>query len=302
MEDCLNPENGEFYAPDAPEEKVIMSMEDILERMDPAAMLEVIKCSICKNWVPRIVIRTHTEEHFENFVSKHMCDHCGRNFRDSNALRLHAKIHGEKTFQCEFCDKKFYTKTSLNTHEAAKHTTKGHRFCDNCGESFPTGRALESHMKAKHDIENRFQCKLCKKYYLTEEGLKAHEAQEACKEFYCEPCDRYFTCTSELKKHKKNHNAPNNQPGPGNKQIKPYPCNLCYKSYTRMYQLKEHIRKTHEKHDDDSSAKSHQFVCHCGKTFSKETNYNKHRQAHLVELHQSQSSYQDSMFANQPLL
>jgi len=280
----------------SPEEKVNLSLEAMLENMDPSATIEVIKCSICKNWVPRMIVRKHTEEHFENFVSNHMCDHCGRNFRDSNALRLHSKIHGEKTFQCQYCDKKFFSKTSLNTHESAKHTKKGHRFCDTCGESFSTGRGLESHMKAAHDIENRFQCKLCQRYFLTEDGFKAHEAQQACKSYYCAPCDRYFTCMSKLRKHEQNHSWHEQN------MNKAFPCNLCSKSFTRLTRLTEHIRKVHDNPDPDGEnvdRRNEAFVCHCGKSFAKETTFMKHRQTHIMELQQANPTYPESMFQMQ---
>lgn len=40
-----------------PEEKVNLSLEEMLENMDPSSTIEVIKCSICKNWVPRMIVR-----------------------------------------------------------------------------------------------------------------------------------------------------------------------------------------------------------------------------------------------------
>jgi len=239
--------------------------------------IEMMKCSICKNFVPRFDIRTHTEEHFENFTKHHICDFCGRNFRDGNLLRLHMKIHGEKTYHCEFCDKSFFSKQSLNVHESAKHTKKGFKFCDNCGQSFSTRRGLESHMKLKHKIENRFQCNLCRKYFLTEEGLKAHDIRDDCKNIKCDKCGKHFHSKKSLSRHMNG----NNDCSGNSQEQKQFPCHLCGSSYTRLYQLKEHFKK---KHDDNYEEEGHKpFVCHCGKAFSKETNLTKHQATHIQE-------------------
>lgn len=240
-------------------------------------LIEMQKCSICKDFVPRFDIRSHTKDHFENFKEHHMCEACGRNFRDSTALHSHMKIHGEKTFQCEFCDRSFFSKQSLNVHESAKHTKKDFKHCDICGESFSTKRVLETHMKNKHGVENRFQCAQCKKYFLTEDGLKLHELKDNCKSNTCTKCDRIFSCGSDMIRHQKTCLNPKSE-----MENKQFPCHLCGKGFTRLTTLKEHFRKRHEEGGQESEEKK--FTCHCGKGFSHEKNLFKHRTTHYENI------------------
>ena len=148
------------------------------------------------------------------------------------------KIHGDKSYQCEFCDKSFFSKQSLSVHESAKHTKKDFKHCDICGESFSTKRVLESHMKLKHGVENRFQCAQCKKYFLTEEGLNLHELRDNCKHNQCSKCKRIFSCGSDMLRHQKACLNPKTE-----QENKQFHCHLCQKGFTRLTTLKEHFRR-----------------------------------------------------------
>jgi len=185
------------------------------------------------------------------------------------------KVHGDRTFQCEYCDKSFFSKQSLSVHESAKHTKKDFKHCEICGKSFSTQRVLASHMKQKHKVENRFQCKLCRKYFLTESGLRTHELQDTCQKNKCTQCGKIFTCVSDLVRHEKVHLNPETE----NKQ---FPCHLCEKGFTRMTTLKEHYKKCHEDAEEGDDDKK--YICHCGKSFAKENNFHKHKATHYQEM------------------
>ena len=59
------------------------------------------------------------------------------------------------------------------------------------------------------------------------------------------------------------------------------------------------MRKVHDTPDGENGDKNDPFVCHCGKTFAKETTFLKHRQTHIMELQQSHPTYPESMFQMQ---
>lgn len=45
-----------------------------------------------------------------------MCESCGKAFGSEQMLKRHKLIHGEFQFTCEYCDKKFPTKTRVRYH------------------------------------------------------------------------------------------------------------------------------------------------------------------------------------------
>lgn len=69
---------------------------------------------------------------------------CGKSFPVRWALKSHSKIHKEKQFSCNYCDKKFHQKVQLETHIKFKHLGISHN-CDNCGKQFENKYLLKYH-------------------------------------------------------------------------------------------------------------------------------------------------------------
>ena len=60
------------------------------------SVIELLKCSICKELVPRSEVRKHTANHFSK--TEHICEHCGKCFAQNFNLVNHMRIHtGELT-------------------------------------------------------------------------------------------------------------------------------------------------------------------------------------------------------------
>ena len=184
---------------------------------DEGEMIELIKCSICKEIVPLAEVRQHTAEHFASAL-EHICDTCGKS-----------------PYQCSYCEKSYGTWQSLHNHESTVHTKTGIQHCDHCGESFKTVKGLKGHMSSKHGIETRFLCKFCGSPFLTEAGQISHEEAAPCKNNECKECGKYFWHQKEFKEHLHSHTVMKKQ----------FACTLCPKSFTRQARLAEHVKLVH---------------------------------------------------------
>lgn len=103
------------------------------------------KCTLCDKRFKTVGQRighmsTHTtqndyevdfENHFPFFILRLIfhscpfhsiqCDICHKHFKSARILHGHKKIHGERQFNCGFCDKKFNRKYHLSLH-LKRHT------------------------------------------------------------------------------------------------------------------------------------------------------------------------------------
>jgi hypothetical protein len=69
----------------------------------------------------------HSGEKNRDFI----CSKCNKSFSDSSGLRKHAKIHGEKSFACQWagCTKAFIDSSKLKRHQLV-HTGERPYPCD----------------------------------------------------------------------------------------------------------------------------------------------------------------------------
>ena len=245
------------------------------------SVIELLKCSICKELVPRSEVRKHTANHFSK--TEHICEHCGKCFAQNFNLVNHMRIHtGETPFMCSYCEKTFRTKESCQDHEAIKHTKTGLKHCELCGDTFASTRGLKGHMHLKHGVEDRFQCKWCGGYWMSAEGHRAHEEAAPCKRNQCEECGKIFTQKKDLEKHGRTHLKKDKV------FKKDFPCQLCEKAFSRVDSLRDHVRKNHPVAEFPLT-----FPCNfCGKIFSSSTEFIVH-----VEDHRAMSQYSHGLLA-----
>ena len=212
-----------------------------LEETAVPLTIEMMKCSICKEFTERVNMRRHLLEHFPNYETQHMCDTCGKNFRTVQELKNHKLTHEEPKWACSFCDARLYCKGSLTKHIAAVHTKESVKKCDICFESLCNQRYLDKHMFLKHGVPLPFQCEKCGKNFVTEKRFTMHTIRgcdakrDITKNHRCDQCDYTTTRPGHLKSHKEAVHENN-----------VYNCEHCgFQSGSRQ-NLKQHVRTVHE--------------------------------------------------------
>ncbi|XP_070545724.1 gastrula zinc finger protein XlCGF26.1-like [Ptychodera flava] len=89
-------------------------------------------CKICKKV---FYVRSEYRNHCMRDCTKpeYLCDICGRRFKRSTNLRLHALTHSEPTLKCDLCPRVFRLKTTLTVHVKSVHSDEKPWQCDVCG-------------------------------------------------------------------------------------------------------------------------------------------------------------------------
>lgn len=84
--------------------------------------------------------------HITAHITGYNCTNCNKNFTSVQYFAIHSQSCGsEKSHVCEFCNKRFAFKTSLDDHKNSVHFQKDF-FC-NCGKNFKWRSSLLRHKR-----------------------------------------------------------------------------------------------------------------------------------------------------------
>jgi len=79
------------------------------------------------------------------------------------SFKMHKRSH-TKPYQCDFCNKRFASKSRISIHISHKHSTSDQVIC---------GNQLETHQEAKP-----FQCDICVKRFALKTQMIVHQSIE----------------------------------------------------------------------------------------------------------------------------
>jgi KRAB domain-containing zinc finger protein len=176
------------------------------------------------------------------------------------------EINPVNRYECDFCGKKFSSRTSIFSHLLVTHKKIADYNCSHCFKHFKSSGNLTRHIKSMHSDTRYWNCDKCgalfKEKYQLETHLHNHDQPSKC-----ETCGKMVT---NLKVHLRHHATKKN-----NVTVE---CPICGKKMGK-YQLSRHIKCVHEKaYQKESSTSSLKvYSCNdCGEYFSRRNDLRKH--------------------------
>ncbi|XP_017121789.1 zinc finger protein 253 isoform X1 [Drosophila elegans] len=172
-------------------------------------------------------------------LKTHMCEFCGRVFKNLSALSQHRFTHDDQMklpYACEIpdCPWRFYSKEKLKIHMMRHQGIKNYS-CPYCGLKKTTKNELRLHINF-HTLERTWSCKDCPKVCNSSTSLKKHvrTIHEKARDFACNYCEKRFATSDTRKYHEMTHTGEKN-----------FECHECGKRFIQPSALRTH-RKIHE--------------------------------------------------------
>ena len=147
----------------------------------------------------------------KNIPLSFSCEFCQKKFNIKRSLNLHQskgtcfqKEEAQKP-KCDVCDLDFVSNQSLIKHNLSIHgegKEKKKSECSVCKNTFKEEKALRIHFENVHGsgVVKKFKCGLCFKAYQTKQGLTIHHQiiHEEKSRLMCDICKKSYATAKSL--------------------------------------------------------------------------------------------------------
>ena len=232
-------------------------------------------CEPCQRSFERVSLFARHNREVHKKIRSAVCSNCGKSFTRNGHLTLHEarcldKGNGaNRSFDCQYCPKKYYSKSAKMLHERKFHKEDGslivtekiikedENICKVCQipKRFISKKTLRQHKLLIHAGRTDIIKSSKKVIKLSDVEVRNQESKKAD----CELCSEVFPCEQDVQDHMKAVHS----------EDRFHKCKQCPKKYSKSVLLKNHVRNVH---------RDGKFACpECGKK-------SKHKQVHLKHL------------------
>jgi len=159
---------------------------------------KIFYCNLCPEKYSKFnELLNHDSTVHCDVPKKFSCKTCGKLFLNIGRLEVHERVHREKLFQCQLCQKKFVAQKTLNNH---LNIHIGLYNCQTCGYKAHNMRNLKVHENTHSTVKN-YCCNDCKKEFTMLSSLRRHNRLVHQKSvlYRCNQCDFSTIQPSNLK-------------------------------------------------------------------------------------------------------
>ena len=158
-------------------------------------------------------IHVQTFHKYVNEKKKHVCHQCSERYIHKRDLDKHVKRMHRETYNCDQCEKTYFSAGGLRHHKLTNHCIRGTYKCDQCDKTYYTKEGLQKHTKmTKHPRPSKsYPCHLCSKTCKSQTALEYHlqsfhYAKEINQLFKCDHCSFTSFYRPQLRDHTQIHN------------------------------------------------------------------------------------------------
>ncbi|XP_050436519.1 zinc finger protein 91-like [Adelges cooleyi] len=165
-------------------------------------------------------------------VSNHVLS--GEAMVESNPKTI--TISDESVYKCSRCNIGFHEKSDLEKHSTNLNCQTDNTFeCKYCQKKFKIETLFRTHVQNHETSELQYTCKIssCTKQFYNKPNLLKHmvEDHKEVKPYKCNLCEKSFRCIKTFKNHKIRHSSSS------------YKCNKCNDAFTTEDALNKHSKK-----------------------------------------------------------